>query len=54
VGGARNPDPMAFAQFTAIQIAVTLPLTYFLAPKWMRGSVELHGFENVDDQPARG
>jgi len=37
VGGAMNPDPMAFAQFVAIQIAITLPLIYVLAPKWMRG-----------------
>lgn len=54
VGGVLNPDPMAFAQFVAIQIAVTLPLTYVLAPKWMRSSVKSQGLENVDHQPARG
>jgi len=36
IGGEMNDDPMAFAQFVGIQIAVTLPLAYFLAPKWMR------------------
>ncbi len=38
IGGEMNPDPMAFAQFVAIQIAITLPLTYVLAPKWMRAA----------------
>lgn len=36
IGGEMNPDPMAFAQFVGIQIAITLPLMYVLAPKWMR------------------
>jgi len=34
--GEMNPDPMAFAQFVGVQVALTLPLTYVLAPKWMR------------------
>jgi len=54
VGGALNPDPMAFAQFVALQIAVTLPLTYFLAPRWMRGSVEPHGLQHANGEGARG
>jgi len=40
IGGEMNPDPMAFAQFVAIQIAITLPLMYVLAPKWMRAGTD--------------
>ncbi len=30
------PAPLGFAGFVGVQIAITLPLIYFLAPKWMR------------------
>ncbi|MBN4046662.1 hypothetical protein JYU02_01545 [bacterium AH-315-P15] len=36
IGGEMNPNPMDFARFVGVQIAVTLPLIYFFAPKWMR------------------
>jgi len=37
VGGEMQDTPMEFARFVAIQIAVSLPLIWVLAPKWMRG-----------------
>lgn len=37
IGGESSETPMEFARFVGIQIAVTLPLIWVLAPKWMRG-----------------
>jgi hypothetical protein len=42
------------AGIVAVQIALTLPLTYFLAPGWMRASVKSHGLQDADGQTARG